>query len=329
MHAGEPPQIVVERLDACSEGARAEALFASAVAPSAAPEAGWVLHVDVERSGKRTRAEGALVDAGGAEVARRSFTAPGRGCGSLARALGVWAAVVLDERTHARRAVTAVATTVTTPPTPPPTNGPPASEPATLDASPDASEPPPWDTAVRAAPPAPVHLAEVGVGAVFMQGVATAPFAGASAYGAWEVAPRAYVRPGVLVARTANPSDGSAVNVAGLYAVRVEGCRRVPGFYQQNYGLQIDLCAGLDGGAVHIEPPRGASQSVASRTIPLVSIGPAVSLGGELPGRLAVHLRGVGYMHLARPAVDDGLGGDARAPIVGGRAELVLAWGLP
>ncbi|MEO7110506.1 MAG: hypothetical protein ABI183_08725, partial [Polyangiaceae bacterium] len=98
---------MLEQPAPCAESAEnASELFASALpVTSGDPLAGWSVHVRVasvghglEREGTPTlRADGELLDARGVSIARRSFTNHGTTCAPLAKAIGVWASLALDD----------------------------------------------------------------------------------------------------------------------------------------------------------------------------------------------------------------------------------------
>jgi hypothetical protein len=99
LDAAEPPRIVFESPDTCRESDRAEELLRRTLTPALAPAHGWVVTMRVDRVGSRSlRAQGEITDATGAPVAHRSITGSTAGgdCGGLAKAVGVWAQLVLD-----------------------------------------------------------------------------------------------------------------------------------------------------------------------------------------------------------------------------------------
>lgn len=99
MDAAEPPRIVFESPDSCRESDRAEELLRRTLTPALAPSHGWVVTMRIDHVGPRSlRAEGEITDTAGAPVAHRSIagSAGGGDCAGLAKAVGVWAQLVLD-----------------------------------------------------------------------------------------------------------------------------------------------------------------------------------------------------------------------------------------
>src|SRR5215467_4408302 len=92
----EPPRIVFEAPAPCGDASRAEALLRKALAPAKAPGA-WTVSMRVEQGdGRALRAEGEIADENGAPVAHRALMETTTECSGLARAVGVWASLVLD-----------------------------------------------------------------------------------------------------------------------------------------------------------------------------------------------------------------------------------------
>jgi hypothetical protein len=94
----EPPQIVLEQPAACAEGEAAKGLFSRALAASPAPQLGWSVHVRIQKSPGGLTAAGEMFDAQGLPVANRSFKGEGSACAPLAKAIGVWSSLVLDNQ---------------------------------------------------------------------------------------------------------------------------------------------------------------------------------------------------------------------------------------
>jgi hypothetical protein len=119
--AAEPPRIVFENPAQCRESDRAEELLRRALTAKA-PGPGWSVAMRVDRSApKGLRAEGEITDGDGVSVGRRIITGPTADCGGLARAVGVWASLVLDAELRRSRAIhgstgATIGTAATTPP---------------------------------------------------------------------------------------------------------------------------------------------------------------------------------------------------------------------
>src|SRR5260370_25964215 len=97
LDAGEPPQIVSEGRTECADASGAEGLLDRSLAPARAPAVGWVVFVRVERVGANAlRADGDVIDETGTSVAHRVLSGSPANCAGLARAMSVWASLVLD-----------------------------------------------------------------------------------------------------------------------------------------------------------------------------------------------------------------------------------------
>jgi hypothetical protein len=94
--AAEPPLIVFESPAPCRERDHGEELLRRALSAARAPAAGWSVAMRVEPAGGGLRAAGAITDGDGVAVARRNIEGTTGDCGGLARAVGVWATLVLD-----------------------------------------------------------------------------------------------------------------------------------------------------------------------------------------------------------------------------------------
>jgi len=118
----EPPRIVVEQPAPCLDAGRAEDALKRALTPSRAPNGKWTVTLRVEKApGSTLRGEGEITDQAGTIVAQRTIDTGSTECTSLARAVGVWASLVLDDEVQR-----AVATSAASPPKPQPPAPPPA-----------------------------------------------------------------------------------------------------------------------------------------------------------------------------------------------------------
>jgi hypothetical protein len=99
LDATEPPRIVFASRESCSD---AESSLDRAMAGARAPSRGWVVAMRVEKASRNAlAAEGQVHDGGGRSIAHRVLG--GVDCESLARAMGLWASLVLDaERARPR-----------------------------------------------------------------------------------------------------------------------------------------------------------------------------------------------------------------------------------
>ena len=160
--------------------------------------------------------------------------------------------------------------------------------------------------------------AELGVGSFLMSGGGTGGYLGVSPFFLDELGETWSLRPSVLLGQSV-PTSPRGMLVAG----RFDGCLRVPGNYAHADGVQLDLCAGVDGGFSYVAPQSGGA--VAAQTIPYIDLGPSIGLRAEV-GRLAVLLRGVGGIDLVPQGYRDAMG----AQIAGAgsmlRFELGFSW---
>ncbi len=96
LDATEPPRIVFEAPAACRDGEGAGQALRTGLAGARAPSSGWTLTLRVDAAGTHLRATSELSDASGAPVAHRELSEATSDCSGLARAVGVWAGLVLD-----------------------------------------------------------------------------------------------------------------------------------------------------------------------------------------------------------------------------------------
>ncbi len=297
-----PPTIVLEQPAPCAETSEiASQEFASALPVTAGdPLAGWSVHVRVASVGHDAspmlRADGEILDGRGISISRRSFTNPGTTCATLAKAIGVWASLALDDE---RAKI-----------------GP--------DAKPPATPPPPVPTAhakrkgfeedddvdpdLRPNRPAPVERTrEVGVASVLEGGVADRPLFGPAVYGVMDLGAGFLLRPTLAFDAT----FASQQTIHG--ATRIDLCGRLRGNYHAQRGLDAEICAGSEMGFLR----------ESGTTLPLLELGPALGLQGELASNFAVTLRGIGNINLLGGSI-----GDFSPQTLAGRVELGVTWKL-
>ncbi len=313
MDLPEPPRIVFEQPSPCADEARAVALLERTLAPTQAPTGAWAVNMRVEEGTAGTLvAEAEVTDDRGGPVAHRSFTRTGdRECASLARAVGVWASVVLDGELERVRSAP-----------------PPSGEPA-LPVAPEATTAP--TTAEKPAPPpeVPTRRLEVGASAFVMGGVASEAFAGAQLFTSVEVADDVFLRPSLAFGRTME--SVSASDVYGTWGTgRFDACTQAPGYYREGIGLAVELCGGTELGFLHFDTPSsapiGTNTAQPPRTTPFLAIGPGVGIRGDLGGGLVAELRGVVGLNVVREQFADSTGIVQDPPLLSGRGELGLSW---
>jgi hypothetical protein len=300
-----PPTIVLEQPAPCAESAEnASELFASALPVTAGdPLAGWSVHVRVASVGHDNtptlRADGELLDARGVSIARRSFTNHGTACAPLAKAIGVWASLALDdERTKVEaspdpnRAIALADTQETLKKR---GKRAPGSEDDDVDPNLEPDRPPPPQPSTR----------ELGAAGILEGGIAATPLFGPAIYGVMEIGKGFLLRPTVALdfSFTSNPAFHAGT--------RVDICGRLRGNYQR--GLDAELCLGSEMGFLKI----------GDDTIPLLGVGPALGLQGELADDFAVTLRGIGEINLIRDTI-----ANSQPQTLAGRVELGMTWKL-
>jgi hypothetical protein len=295
-----PVEVTVEAHAACADATRARAALDEALAsargprrsPVASPKAPtregeaprWIVVVRLERDGDLGRAEAVIRDDAGHEVARRAVTERGRTCSPLTRALGAWASLVLDQ--ELTRAHDADATPKTTPDETPvtpyrgtgyllPTAGPDKGGDAEL----------------------PSLIVELGALAFLRSGlVGATSAAGVSPYVNVQVTPSIFLRPalglGWSTDRVVVPGGMSKYTTAGA---RFDACKRIPGNYIEQRGIELDLCGGGD--LMIVVTQEGSLSRLRG------SIGPSANLRGQLGGGFALELRGGLGANLSRAAL--------------------------
>lgn len=294
-----PVEVTVEARAACSDDARARAALDEALASARGPRrahAGstkaqgregegprWIVAVRIEREGDVGRAEAVIRDDDGREVARRTVAERGKACSPLTRALGAWASLVLDQelsRAHDGDGTRAAPEETRVTPYRGtgyllPTAGP--------------------DRGADAEPPE--RIVELGALAFLRSGlVGATSAAGVSPFVNVQVTPSVFLRPSLGIGwssdRVAVTSGTTRYTMAGA---RFDACKRIPGNYIEQRGIELDLCAGGDLMIVVTQ-----EHSLARLRS---SIGPAANLRGELGGGFALELRGSLGANLARAAL--------------------------
>jgi hypothetical protein len=318
----EPPAIVWEGRGVCTHSDRAESLLRRGIASSTAPGSMWVVNVHLVSPAPRSLlAEGEITDDDGMPVAHRSLV--GSDCDGLARALGVWASLVLDS--ELLRAESQV-----------------ASQEAAPAAEPEGGASAPWPAPALAEQPSPEHdwylhhpderNLEIGVAGFLMTGAAATALAGASPFVVIEADDGLYLRPSVIVGASLTSLSPTVDARSLVAATRFDVCLRLPGLYTQHRGMQLDTCAGADLGFTHIDGTSAGQGSagvpVDGLTMPYFSVGPSLELRGELGSALAVALRGLVGLNVIQQGFTDSASAYVPPMPWTGRAELALSWGL-
>jgi hypothetical protein len=326
------PTIVLVRPAPCADANRAEELLRRSLAPALAPRGSWSVIARFSRSGGSMSVEGEITDEVDAPVAHRVLTEPGWECSSLARAVGVWAALVLDaEVDRAERA----GSSPPPPPPPPPPN-------------PTVAEKPALENPLPLATSNNDRSLELGATILIMDGEGSGILAGPSLLVIAEAGRGWFLRPSVFVGRSLQTLSEDVY--ATVVAARFDACGRIQGFYIDRHGIQLDLCGGAEIGFQHFDSPSTFMTSAPSGlpTLPLLAIGPSLSLRGELGSGLALVLRGVaelnilqdGFSYVAgnqggielvtnsNPAPAGVVPFSVNPSLIAGRGELGISWQL-
>jgi hypothetical protein len=278
------------------------------------------LRVDARPHGLHV--EGTLANDAGSVVAERSLTATSDDCSVAARAIGLWAALVLDQQT-ARAAAPPAGAPETDPRHTASVGG--AASAGTVGLglppdSPDVDVSALSDAGERLTSPASPHRdprtgAEFGASTFLLMGTGAGPVAGLSPYVLLDASRGVYLRPALALGDSISALGSSGSTSTVFMAARLDACARIPGNYTANRGLELVLCAGADAGALD-----------GARLVPWISIGPGAELRGELPNRWSLVLRGVGGVDMVRTWLAERAGNRITPDWVSGRIELALAW---
>jgi hypothetical protein len=309
VNAAEPPHIIVEGPERCADAASVGDLLRQALAHAKAPGPAWVVTMHIahlQGSAHGLSAQGDITDGVGVNVAHRFLWASSPHCGALARALGVWASLVLDAeltrastlRSRSGEAGDAPSPSAASSP-PPPVPGPAAPPIEAVD-----GPAPEHDTAPMREDRAGV---EMGIAGFVMAETAGRSFAGVSPYVVVDAGHGVFLRPAVAVGNSVPQPGPDAQWVAG----RFDACGRYRGLYANGHGLEFTFCGGSEGGFMH-------TNGVASGWggVGYAAVGPSVDLRGELAENVAATLRGVG-------------GADIVPAGWSARFELALSWRTP
>jgi hypothetical protein len=307
VNVAEPPRVVVESHASCSNAERVEELLGGALAAARAPGHAWTVTMRVQPTAMHAlRAEGEINDENGFRIADRVLLVPAGDCRGLARAVGVWASLVLDEEmAHARSQ--AQAKTVA-----PVSVAAESESSSVLWPAPAPTEKPPPESDWY------LHhedgrTFEIGLAAFLMSGAGAGAMAGASPYLIIEAGQGVFLRPSLAIGQTLAPLNQPPVVDALWLAGRFDTCLRIPGLYTQNRGMQLDMCGGTDFGFLSV-----TSSDV---TLPYVSLGPSLDLRGELGSFLSASIRGGAGLNVTSGTMEG-----IYQPLWSGRLELAFSW---
>jgi hypothetical protein len=320
----EPPRVVVESRASCASAERAEELLHGALGASRAPGHAWTVTMRIQPTAEHAlHAEGEITDGLGLRVADRLLSVPAGDCNGLARAVGVWASLVLEQELARRRSVvggaassSSFAAAATTP------------SPAAL-ATTTAAESQSTDSLWPAPAVVEKHIPEgewylhheyddsrtleIGVAGFLMSGAGAGAMAGASPYAIIEAGHGVFLRPALALGETITALNSPPIEHALLVAGRFDACLRVPGLYTRDRGIQLDLCGGTDFGFL--------DDSTDSEIVPLISVGPSLDLRGELGRSLSAAIRAVTGLNVTSETR-----GPVYQPLWSGRLELAFSW---
>jgi hypothetical protein len=328
----EPPRIVFESPSPCRDADRAEKLLHDSLSSSRAPGAGWRVTMRVERDPqKHLMATGEIEDGDGVSVADRTLDGEGADCAGLAKAVGVWASLVLDSRMQAAAALEQPA------PTPPTSPVPEARAAPSTAVAPSTTPTPAWPAPAQPEQKTPEHdwylhheagqgrTFELGAGTFLATGVSGGALAGPTIFAVIESGRGIFLRPALVFGGSLTSLPPSDVRSSMWGAARIDACLRLPGLYTRHKGMQLDLCGGTDVGVTSIES--GGTTSTTT-TLPYWDLGPSVDLRGELASSLSAVLRLVAGIEVLREDYQNQQGQPEAIPLVTGRVELALSWDI-
>jgi hypothetical protein len=325
-------QAVMEARSECSDRERAEAALIASVSSARAPRR-LKDGPDLEKSGeaaaagrlgrqpqnsqspKRWRlemrvgaaapgiksADARIEDDAGHVIAERSVSDKTVSCMALARAVGAWAQIVLDDELLRAHEAAERHVDLPLPETQPIVVTTSASTPAeAIDALPTSEGP-----AKEEKPPL-----EVGTTMFLRNGVAeSGGIFGASPFVTFGLSKTLVLRPSFIIGTSTSrvPPDASQSANLTMIGGRIDFCRRFPGNYLDHRGIEFDGCAGSDFAYVTSDLDRAFRASV----------GPSAILRGELGSNFGLELRGMVGANLARSGL-----GPVDAPFVVADAEV-------
>jgi hypothetical protein len=326
----EPPRIVFESPSPCRDADRAEKLLHDALASSRAPGAGWRVTMGVERDAqKHLKATGQIEDGGGASVADRTLDGEGSDCAGLAKAVGVWASLVLDSRMQAAAALEQPA------PTPPPSPVPGTPAALSTAVAPSTTPTPAWPAPAQPEPKTPEHdwylhhdagqgprTLELGAGTFLATGTGGGALAGPTIFAVIESVRGIFLRPALVFGGSLTSLPPADVRSSMWGAARMDACLRLPGLYTRHNGMQLDVCGGTDVGVTSVE------STTTTTTLPYWDLGPSLDLRGELASSLSAVLRLVAGIEVLRETFTDNQTRPEDVSLVTGRVELALSWDI-
>ncbi len=305
MDAAEPPRIVVEGRESCAGPDRVEEFLHDSLGKALAPAHAWTVTMRVVPTGSHgLRVQGEISNELGLPMAARVLSAPAGDCRGLARAVGVWASLVLEQEVVRAKAAPVA-----------------ASPPAQASAAP-ASDPM-WPAPAEDPKPDPDfgwfqrheddRTFELGLAGFLMAGTGVGALAGVSPYAIIEAGNGVFLRPSLAFGESLPALNSPPIVNAALFAARLDACLRLPGLYTKDRGMQLDACGGADVGVV--------SDETDNIDVPFLAVGPSLDLRGELGSALAASIRGVAGLNLTSEHT-----GNVFQPLFSGRIELAFSF---
>lgn len=351
MDAAEPPRVVFEGARECADRDRAEQLFRQEL--EAARARGWVVTIRIDAAMlPAVSGEGEITDETGASRARQVLSGDASNCAGLAHSVAAWASGVLQANAPSvptqsgtapglPGAAPAPPGTTPSPPAAPTPTAPLPSPPPSVSSSlaPSSSTPSRTAPSVSAAGAGKTMIRdfsvpslesgpqyeesaplEIGVGTFLMAGGGSGGYIGLAPFLIDDVGQAVFLRPSAAV------GVSMATNLPStLAAARLDTCMRLPGRYAVRGGLQLDLCGGADVGFSYLSSGTTPGTPATGQTLPYVDLGPSADLRAEA-GSIAITLRGVAGVNVARPGFDDVTGEHIDMPILSWRLEVDFAW---
>jgi hypothetical protein len=334
LDAAEPPRIVFESAAECADRDHAEEVFRQGLASSRAPAPGWTITIRIEATTPpAVSAKADITNPSGTSLGNNTLAGDGANCAALGSAMSAWAADLL----HAEVERTQPGAGPGSPPSPPAPR--PVGAPGGADVCQVAPDAPGCqaqkevnlaleakqgrgDGYERPAREYEMPALELGVGPFFLVGGAAGSYAGITPFLIDEITEGVFLRPSLAF------GESLATNVSSTWAVaRLDTCARLPGRYEGHNGLQLDLCGGPDIGFSFVDSGTLPGSPPQAKTVPYVNLGPSVDLNGQV-GRLAVSLRGVLGINIAREGFVDVTGTQIESSLVSWRLELDFSWAL-
>jgi hypothetical protein len=361
--AAEPPRIVFESAAQCRDSDATADLLRRSLTRAVAPGRGWTVSMRVDRAGPTSlRAEGGITREDGVFVAHRTIAGTTADCQALARAVGVWAALVLESELRQPALPSS--------PTPAAGNAAPgavgSAGAAPVEGMGERSAAVPADGSPNGEPGG----AGVGPPAADASGLVAGTASALAGTAGWP-APAVSEPPSPEHAWYLHHDEARALELgAGMFLMTGSGSGAVAGptafvVVEAGHGLflrpalafgesltslppsdvsasrwldaRFDTCLRLPGlyarhHGMQLDLCGGADfgattiRALGETTMPYVSVGPSIDMRGELGSRLSAVLRVVAGINVLRESFADLSGAQEALPLAAGRLELAFSW---